>query len=305
MDKEIFEQKEDEILKSYKELAWSEFKKFYSPYTVNNIKAPTEFGAFLHEDILSLIDGLTGKYRDNLSSLITLAVREFDYACYKGSCFVRLCIEAEVMNDNDFTRIRSSPEGYAADKGFANTIYYHLTEIDKPQDYLTDTPFLEVPDTIDLLEAISLFWYVKAANHFSNKEIKDCFMYLHEAYEARMLSDYESTFQMITEDYEQKKSFAARRAAKERLKRDPKQREKKFVLDCWVEWQAKPSNYLSKAEFARDMLQKCTYLKSNKKIEDWCREWEQEKDKILNSKDFICSECEKAREYSPSKHDEH
>lgn len=109
-------------------------------------------------------------------------------------------------------------------------------------------------------------------------------MYLHEAYEARKLSDFESTFQMITEDYEQEKSFAARRAAKERLKRDPKQRDKKFVLDCWVEWQAKPSNYLSKAEFARDMLQKCAYLKSNKKIEDWCREWEQKKIRYLMAK---------------------
>lgn len=174
MDKDSFDRKENEILESYKKLAWSEFKKFYTPHAIH-IKAPTEFGAFLHENILSLIDGLTGKYRDNLSSLITLAVREFDYACYEGSYFVRLCIEAEVMNDNDFTRTRSSPEGYAADMGFANTIYYHLGEIDKPQDYLTDTPFLEVPDRIDLLEAISLFWYVKAANHFSNKEIKDCF----------------------------------------------------------------------------------------------------------------------------------
>ena len=31
--------------------------------------------------------------------------------------------------------------------------------------------------------------------------------------------------------------------------------------------------YKSKAAFARDMLEKCEHLTSTKKIEDWCREW--------------------------------
>ncbi|WON74236.1 hypothetical protein [Nitrosospira sp. Is2] len=56
--------------------------------------------------------------------------------------------------------------------------------------------------------------------------------------------------------------------------RDPKQKEKKFVFECWQQWQKAPHSYPSKAAFARDMLTKCELLTSQKKIEDWCRDWE-------------------------------
>lgn len=59
-----------------------------------------------------------------------------------------------------------------------------------------------------------------------------------------------------------------------KLQNDPKQREKKFVHDCWIRWQSAPNSYKSKAAFARDMLAKCEHLESSKKIEDWCRAWE-------------------------------
>jgi|CXWL01.1.fsa_nt_gi hypothetical protein len=59
-----------------------------------------------------------------------------------------------------------------------------------------------------------------------------------------------------------------------RIRLDPKQNDKKFVFTCWQEWQDCPERYSSKASFARDMLEKCEHLVSNKKIEDWCREWE-------------------------------
>jgi hypothetical protein len=64
--------------------------------------------------------------------------------------------------------------------------------------------------------------------------------------------------------------------ALEKLKRDPKQRDKAFVRDCWEAWQKNPSNYKGKAAFARDMLNKCEHLESTKRIEDWCRHWEAE-----------------------------
>ena len=60
----------------------------------------------------------------------------------------------------------------------------------------------------------------------------------------------------------------------EKKKRDPKQKEKKLVYECWTTWQKEPNRYPSKAAFARDMLTKCEHLTSQKKIEDWCREWE-------------------------------
>jgi len=58
-----------------------------------------------------------------------------------------------------------------------------------------------------------------------------------------------------------------------KLKIDAKQKEKLFIKDCWNEWQKDGARYKSKAAFARDMLSKCEKLTSQKKIEDWCREW--------------------------------
>ncbi|MDP2225801.1 hypothetical protein [Nitrosomonas sp.] len=78
----------------------------------------------------------------------------------------------------------------------------------------------------------------------------------------------------VVEGVRYQKQHQARKAVIEKLKRDPKQKEKKFVYVCWQEWQDNPERYASKAAFARDMLDKCEHLVSNKIIEDWCREWE-------------------------------
>lgn len=65
-----------------------------------------------------------------------------------------------------------------------------------------------------------------------------------------------------------------------RAANDPKQKEKGFVFQCWQDWQKSKTaenpkgTYSSKAAFARDMLEKYEHLISQKKIEDWCREWE-------------------------------
>lgn len=53
-----------------------------------------------------------------------------------------------------------------------------------------------------------------------------------------------------------------------------KEREKLFIKECWNEWQKNPTKYKSKRAFADDMLDKCEHLESQKKITDWCREWE-------------------------------
>jgi hypothetical protein len=70
------------------------------------------------------------------------------------------------------------------------------------------------------------------------------------------------------------KSDQGRRGAMARIAKDPKQKDKTAVFECWRKWQLEPANYKSKAAFARDMLSKYENLKSQKKIEDWCREWE-------------------------------
>ncbi len=81
---------------------------------------------------------------------------------------------------------------------------------------------------------------------------------------------------ILTKHNENEYSYRAKLFAKIRLDLDPKQKEKKFIFECWQEWQIRPSQYKGKAQFARNMLDKCEHLRSQKKIEDWCRLWEKE-----------------------------
>lgn len=73
---------------------------------------------------------------------------------------------------------------------------------------------------------------------------------------------------------DQAKSELAKFAVQSKLAADPKQIEKKFVYQCWQDWQKKPDSYNGKAAFARDMLAKYESLKSQPVIEGWCRDWE-------------------------------
>lgn len=71
-----------------------------------------------------------------------------------------------------------------------------------------------------------------------------------------------------------------------RLENDPRQQQKKFVYECWCEWQKTPERYKNKTHFANDMLDKfrsddpnenTKSLNSPKVITDWCRGWEKQK----------------------------
>lgn len=68
---------------------------------------------------------------------------------------------------------------------------------------------------------------------------------------------------------EQGKSNAQKKAANS-LQGIAKVKAKKY----WDAWQKKPSIYESKAQFARDMLEKFTDLTDVKTVEKWCRQWE-------------------------------
>ena len=70
-------------------------------------------------------------------------------------------------------------------------------------------------------------------------------------------------------------SMIGKRAVRVQLANDPKQKAKAFILECWQVWQEEPERYKTKAAFAKAMLKQdqCKQLQSQKKIEDWCREW--------------------------------
>ena len=70
------------------------------------------------------------------------------------------------------------------------------------------------------------------------------------------------------------KAALAKMGGLARVAADPRQADKAFIFTCWQNWRKNPTNYTYKAEFAKDMISKCEHLKSQKKVEDWCREWE-------------------------------
>jgi aryl carrier-like protein len=73
------------------------------------------------------------------------------------------------------------------------------------------------------------------------------------------------------------KKLRASDSAKAMHANDPKQAEKKFIKECWLDWKNKdPKRYRSNTAFADDMLTKCEHLTSHKKITEWCAAWAKE-----------------------------
>ncbi|MFM0002737.1 hypothetical protein PQR57_17085 [Paraburkholderia dipogonis] len=99
------------------------------------------------------------------------------------------------------------------------------------------------------------------------------------SYVLRALSlthEYREDFPEVQDRLESRKQSERARA---RHAADIKQEEKRFVRQCWNDWQAQAERYKSKAAFARDMLSKCSHLESTAVIEGWCRDWEDENPK--------------------------
>ncbi len=71
-------------------------------------------------------------------------------------------------------------------------------------------------------------------------------------------------------------STRASQNATKRHENDPRASEKKFIRECWNEWQSQPLQYKSNAAFARSMVEKCEHLTSHKAIENWCIGWKRE-----------------------------
>ncbi|SAK98136.1 hypothetical protein AWB80_07467 [Caballeronia pedi] len=80
----------------------------------------------------------------------------------------------------------------------------------------------------------------------------------------------------------------SRKGALGKLAKDPKQAEKSFIKQCWDDWQDGKTHYKKgKAGFARDMLAKVEHLESQKTIEDWCRDWEREKQILAGTSSIL------------------
>ncbi|MFZ2999141.1 MAG: hypothetical protein WA071_02245 [Undibacterium umbellatum] len=96
-----------------------------------------------------------------------------------------------------------------------------------------------------------------------------------------------SNFQAIdsgNENLQKVRSEFASRSAIERHKRDPKQKAKSFIKECWSEWQEKPARYNKQSEFVIDVLSKIETNESGEPIvsfdtvlKKWIPNWTKEK----------------------------
>ncbi len=105
----------------------------------------------------------------------------------------------------------------------------------------------------------------------SNAPVDDCLNKLFQLFECYgyVLRDDRKSLKFFRTEF-------ARAGALGMLAKDPKQKEKALVRECWELWQSEPKRYTGKAAFALDMLGKFESLKSQAVIERWCREWEKE-----------------------------
>jgi hypothetical protein len=65
----------------------------------------------------------------------------------------------------------------------------------------------------------------------------------------------------------------AQRAARAKLRNDPKQQAKQRVHEMWRDWQSGKTEFKSTAAFAEAVLAEIPVLTSDKKIADWVRQW--------------------------------
>lgn len=88
--------------------------------------------------------------------------------------------------------------------------------------------------------------------------------------------------ELIDMGADQQIKFQATENAKKKHANDPKQAEKKFVRECWDEWQKSPEQYKNNTKFATAMIDKfrpdnpeeeSKHLSSVKVITEWCAEW--------------------------------
>ena len=128
---------------------------------------PLEFGQRWANRFLRRQHHLLESYGDSASQLFGLAIRFFEYSKWKASRWIKEItisspLYGEIDPPADFSS-RSTPDGYAAIEGWADTFYDSVSDIDKPYELLLGSGFDAFPIDEDLLEAISIVWFFEAS----------------------------------------------------------------------------------------------------------------------------------------------
>lgn len=219
----------------------------------------------------------------------TTAVRDpmsfADYwACLNGhaeccEAMARQMLAAEGETPDEVEEIFRNPDEWVARHG------HHFAEsIAAREAMLTDYNPLKDKDLQGSMKALNSraeVMTISAVSHLFHFRIAQAKVDVFSA-SASVLTAWNLLFVAGTELATGERAFAVVQAPRvmsskshgPRRETDPKTAQKAQVRQCWCAWQLTPKSYRTKAAFARDMLDKYEHLKSQKKIEDWCREWE-------------------------------
>ena len=236
---------------------------------------PIAFGKKWAKSFSYSRSALIQKYKENTAELFGLAARIFEFTRWEAAEMVRGMLPEDAADDSKYNELvlLSTPEGYIDREGRENLIRFG--ECREPE-FLNLTCFDQYPPDGDIFEAFSLIWFFEAAQTQSTNSLRALDL-LFEAASIR-----ESSYGRFMWDESEKntgETFGAelgKKGAEARNANDPRQQEKRLIRECWQQWQQGKLRYRSQAQFARDMLRKHTSLRSQPKIEAWCREWRKE-----------------------------
>lgn len=223
------------------------------------------------------------------SALFAYVVKRYWYAVLNAAFWMDEAIKLSIVTETRYTKKMCSVEGQTEMDGAAWIFYNSMSEVHTASDayILASLPIRYKPDAKLMLLCIACYWLANANEKMESGRIIDALNQIHEAYDALTLEDGMSMWEMAEEDFRREiadlkcteseiRSRIGKAAAAARLSKDPKQRAKEWVFECWKDWQKRPDAYPSQAAFARSMLEKELGLTSQPSIEAWCREWKKQ-----------------------------
>jgi len=161
-------------------------KQILLPSSLNHL-GPSVDSLYRHE-----LGEALKQHSDSLSSLISLAVHDVWFAAWNAAHYMAILHDGEDDKRLIHPETTWTAENYASLDGWANTLYNELASIQADAGrlrFLEGTPF-NVPLTQgEALDAISLYWMHLADDSARQLNCREASEWLHEAYDARVLSN--------------------------------------------------------------------------------------------------------------------
>jgi len=223
-----------------------------------------------------IYDQLHSVHGDKLPKIIAIAVHQYWYSCCWNAAFDWFEVDIGEGNKDASAYEDATPIVAAESREWADTAIDGLSSspANLKVEYFKKKFDCEVLDLDSSLKSLALYWLHQADIEMGKGNSKQSFDLIHEAYSVMARREgIEDWYTGKEFGSSQSKTEQAIKSATVRHRDDPKRKEKQIIFECWNDWQSKPYKYRTKAEFARTMLVTCKHLSSQKKIEDWCREW--------------------------------